>query len=80
MREEDTRDEYEREGPLWTCPMCGAKFLTKNMWHSCGEATMEDRWLAWDPDLERDDRAEQMVAACTTLLRQDAHRVPYRTP
>ena len=27
--------------PLWTCPKCGAKFVTKNMWHSCGRWTVE---------------------------------------
>lgn len=29
--------KYER--PLWTCPECGAKFVMKNLWHSCGKAT-----------------------------------------
>lgn len=28
--------------PLWTCPKCGAKLLTKNLWHSCGRATLAD--------------------------------------
>lgn len=23
--------------PLWKCPKCGARFVTKNMWHSCGK-------------------------------------------
>src|SRR4030042_2119103 len=23
--------------PLWTCPRCGHKFVTKNLWHSCGK-------------------------------------------
>ena len=31
--------------PLWTCPECGAKFVSKNLWHSCGEATLDD-WKA----------------------------------
>jgi len=26
---------------LWTCPKCEAKLLTKNLWHSCGYATLE---------------------------------------
>ena len=29
-----------RNQPLWTCPKCGAKFVTKNLWHSCGKATL----------------------------------------
>ncbi|MDQ1279502.1 MAG: hypothetical protein QG670_764 [Thermoproteota archaeon] len=27
--------------PLWICPKCGAKFVTKNMWHSCGSWSLE---------------------------------------
>jgi hypothetical protein len=30
--------------PLWTCPRCGVKFVNRNQWHSCGEATLDD-WL-----------------------------------
>jgi hypothetical protein len=22
--------------PLWKCPRCGHRFVTKNLWHSCG--------------------------------------------
>src|SRR5262249_33103523 len=22
--------------PLWTCPRCGARLVTRNLWHSCG--------------------------------------------
>ena len=29
---------------MWTCPKCGAKFVNRNQWHSCGRATVED-WL-----------------------------------
>ena len=46
--------------PLWKCPRCGHRFVTKNLWHSCvrvslGEhfrdkprerKTTWDRWLA----------------------------------
>ena len=28
---------------LWTCPRCGVKLVTKNLWHSCGRATL-DEW------------------------------------
>ena len=31
-------------GPLWTCPKCGARFVNRNQWHSCGRATLDD-WL-----------------------------------
>ncbi len=54
-----------RKRPLWTCPKCGAKFVTKNMWHSCGEATLEE-WRARMGPCARAlyDRFEAMIAAC----------------
>lgn len=27
---------------LWRCPKCGARFVTKNLWHSCGRHTLDD--------------------------------------
>ena len=29
---------------MWSCPKCGAKFVNRNQWHSCGRATVEE-WL-----------------------------------
>jgi hypothetical protein len=50
---------------MWTCPRCGAKLLTKNLWHSCGQATLDD-WLArMGPKARRlYDRFEAMIARC----------------
>ncbi len=45
--------------PLWTCPKCGHKFVTRNLWHSCSNYPLDyhfankeaqvrdlfDRWL-----------------------------------
>jgi hypothetical protein len=31
--------------PLWVCPRCGARFVTRNLPHSCGLAQIDD-WLA----------------------------------
>ncbi|HEY7589167.1 MAG TPA: DUF5655 domain-containing protein [Thermoplasmata archaeon] len=28
--------------PLWTCPRCGKKFVTRNIYHSCGPYTVAD--------------------------------------
>ena len=25
----------QRKRPLWKCPKCGHRFVTRNMWHSC---------------------------------------------
>jgi len=51
--------------PLWTCPKCGAKLVTRNMWHSCGRATLSE-WKARMGPRARAlyDRFEEMVAAC----------------
>lgn len=50
---------------LWQCPRCGAEFVNRKQWHSCGEATLED----WLRDLGRKGRAlfdafEPMIARC----------------
>lgn len=54
-----------RQGALWTCPKCGAKFVNRNQWHSCGLATLDD----WLEPLGPRGRAlfrhfEQLIAAC----------------
>lgn len=35
--------------PLWRCPKCGARFVTKNMWHSCGRFTLEALFAKAEP-------------------------------
>jgi hypothetical protein len=51
--------------PLWICPKCGARFVTKNLWHSCGKATIAD-WEARMSPHARSlyQRFEQMIANC----------------
>ena len=29
------------ERPLWHCPKCGARLVSRNLWHSCGRFTLE---------------------------------------
>jgi hypothetical protein len=50
---------------LWVCPKCGARFVTKNLWHSCARATMQD----WDARMNGHTRALfrkfcELIAAC----------------
>jgi len=54
-----------RARPLWTCPKCGLKFVGRNMWHSCGRATLAD-WKARMGPNARDiyDRFESLIARC----------------
>jgi hypothetical protein len=50
---------------LWTCPLCDAKFVNRNQWHSCGRATLLD-WQARMGPKGRAlfDRFEAMIAGC----------------
>jgi hypothetical protein len=55
------------KAPLWVCPKCGARFVTRNLWHSCGRATMAD----WDARMTPHTRALfrrflAMIARCGT--------------
>ena len=29
------------DADLWTCPRCGARFVTRNLWHGCGDYTVD---------------------------------------
>lgn len=51
--------------PLWTCPKCGARLISKNLWHSCGYATLDDWYARMSPRArELYDRFAQMIAEC----------------
>ena len=41
------QDSRSRE--LWTCPECGARLVTRNLWHSCGHFTLEALFAKSDP-------------------------------
>ena len=51
--------------PLWRCPKCGARFVTRNLPHSCGRATVAD-WLAKMGPQARAlyRRFERLIGAC----------------
>lgn len=51
--------------PLWTCPKCGARLVTRNMSHSCGFATLVDWKRRMGPRARAlYDRFEALIAAC----------------
>ena len=53
------------ERPLWTCPKCGVKLITRNLWHSCGRATLHDWQKRMGPRARAlYDRFEAMIASC----------------
>jgi hypothetical protein len=48
---------------LWTCPKCGAQFISKNLWHSCvKDLKLEDLFARSEPQvLELFHRFEELV-------------------
>jgi uncharacterized protein DUF5655 len=51
--------------PLWTCPKCGAKFVTANIWHSCGRRRLEDLFARSEPHVFKVfQKFRRMVKAC----------------
>jgi hypothetical protein len=34
---------------LWRCPKCGHRFVTPNLWHSCGRYRLADHFRGKDP-------------------------------
>ena len=36
--------------PLWTCPRCGHRFVSANLWHSCTSYTLDDAFARSTPD------------------------------
>lgn len=51
--------------PLWRCPKCGARFVTKNIWHACGKYTLKNLFKGCDPiGLKLFRKFARMVRAC----------------
>ncbi len=38
---------------LWTCPECGHRFVTKNMWHSCSNYSLEYHFEKSEPHVRK---------------------------
>src|SRR6185436_933240 len=36
---------------LWICPRCGARLITRNLWHSCGRFTLEHLFAKSPPEI-----------------------------
>lgn len=51
--------------PLWACPRCGHRFVTANLWHSCGRYDLDDHFRGRDPVLRLTfDRFASLLEAC----------------
>ena len=47
----------KKKRPLWTCPKCRHKFVTRNMSHSCGRLRMADHFKGKNPAMRKVFRA-----------------------
>lgn len=50
--------------PLWTCPKCRQRFVTRNMWHSCVRSTAAHFFR------DRDPRLRQLYRAYLAFVRR----------
>ena len=42
-----------KQKPLWTCPKCGNRFVTRNMWHSCSDHPLAGHFAGKDELVRR---------------------------
>jgi hypothetical protein len=63
---------------LWQCPKCGEKFVTKNMWHSCGKFSLEALFSRSEPHVfELYKKFAALVKSCgpVTIIPQKTRLV-----
>ncbi|HET6919967.1 MAG TPA: hypothetical protein VFI46_10955 [Jiangellaceae bacterium] len=71
---DDAEAPSERSG-IWICPACGARLVSRNLWHSCGRYSLENLFAKADPgSLEL---ARTYVAVLHTL--GDVQVLPQKT-
>jgi hypothetical protein len=59
----------DRLPPLWTCPRCGAKFVSANMSHSCGRFRLDDLFRRSEPHVfELATKFRRMVERCGPVI------------
>jgi hypothetical protein len=51
--------------PMWTCPRCGERFVSPNLWHSCGRYTRAALFRNSQPHVARIfDRLARLARRC----------------
>jgi hypothetical protein len=63
------------EHPLWHCPKCGARLVSRNLWHSCGRFTLKALFSGSAPGVLA--AARQYVALLESL--GDVQVLPQKT-
>jgi hypothetical protein len=61
--------------PVWICPRCGARLVSRNLWHSCGQFTLEDLFADAAPGVL--ELAHEYVALLRSL--GDVQVIPQKT-
>jgi hypothetical protein len=61
---------------LWTCPHCGAKLVTKNMWHSCGNFSIDALFEKCQPNVRKTFEALRKAVEAAA---KDVAVVPQKT-
>jgi hypothetical protein len=64
--------------PLWTCPKCGATFVSANMWHSCGRYELDALFAKSEPQVFKlFQKFRRMVQRCgpSTMIPQKSRVV-----
>ena len=74
-RGEDSRLGKDARPTVWLCPECGARLITRNLWHSCGLFTLEDLFKDAKPGVL--DLARKYVAMLESL--GDVQVIPQKT-
>jgi Domain of unknown function (DUF5655) len=60
---------------MWKCPRCGARLVTRNLWHSCGRFTLENLFGGSDQSVLR--LAKRFVRMLRSL--GDVQIIPQKT-
>jgi hypothetical protein len=70
------RARTQQELPaIWICPECGARLVSRNLWHSCGQYSLENLFTKSEPGSL--DLARKYVAVLQTL--GDVQVIPQKT-
>lgn len=69
------KSDTRKRRPVWKCPECGARLISRNLWHSCGRFTLEDLFSAARPGVL--DVARKYVTMLESL--GDVQVLPQKT-
>lgn len=81
MREGPKRETLKnRKRPLWTCPKCGHRFVTPNIWHSCSRYPLSYHFKGKDPIVRKlfDDYLELVESFGPTTVIPQKTRIAFQ--